>query len=59
MIPKNFGMKRLLFLLALWMSAAPALAQEPSGCNKFKAARQGTRDAYRQRSAESGVRQPD
>ena len=36
MIPKNFGMKPLLFLLGLWMSAAPALAQEPSGCNKFK-----------------------
>jgi hypothetical protein len=29
-------MKPLLILFALYVSAAPALAQEPSGCDKFK-----------------------
>jgi hypothetical protein len=30
------GIKPLLVLFALCVSAAPALAQEPSGCDKFK-----------------------
>ena len=29
-------MKLLFVLLGLWVSAAPAMAQEPAGCDKFK-----------------------